>query len=227
MLRLENVCLEAGGFALREVSFEAPRGVYAVLMGPTGSGKTTLLEVICGLRRPDAGTVWNNGRDLTNEPVEHRRIGYVPQDAALFSTMTVRQNLAFPLLVRGRPSSEIDDRVAELARRLGIGPMLSRRAGSLSGGERQRTAIGRALASEPEVLLLDEPLSALDEATRGGVADLLAAVHAELGVTTLHVTHNSREAERLAGVRLQMKRGRLTTVPNGRSSALGHGEVTR
>src|SRR4051794_37110690 len=165
MVAGEGVAIRQGAFGLDGVGFAVPAGAYAVLMGRTGSGKTTLLEVIAGLRRPAAGRVLLRGRDVTGLPPAARNVGYVPQDAALFRTMTVRENLTFGLAVRGAAAAEVAVRVAELAGWLGLTAILDRRAVGLSGGEAQRVALGRALAFRPDVLLLDEPLAALDEAT--------------------------------------------------------------
>jgi ABC-type sugar transport system ATPase subunit len=198
MIRLEDVSVRAGAFSVTGVSLEVPAGEYGVLMGQTGSGKTTLLEAICGLRRLHTGRITLAGRDVTRLSAAERGIGYVPQDRALFATMTVRQQLAFALTIRKWRRAEIEQRVSELATRLGIQHLLSRGVANLSGGESQRIALGRALAHRPPVLLLDEPLSALDEETRSQMTDLLRSVQRETGVTVLHVTHSPAEARRLA-----------------------------
>lgn len=197
MIELESVSVSYGAFALRDVSLAVPTGRYAVLMGRTGSGKTTLLEVICGLRRPDAGRVRLAGHDVTRMRPAQRGVGYVPQDGALFPTMTVREHLAFAPTVHGWPTNRVLNQVERFAELLRIAHLLSRRPHGLSGGERQRVALGRALTVEPPVLLLDEPLSALDEPTREDMYTVLTEVR-RLGVTTLHVTHSQTEAERLA-----------------------------
>src|SRR5262245_60382167 len=173
-------------------------------MGRTGAGKTSILEVVAGLRRPAAGRVVLYGRDVTRLPPAARGVGYVPQDAALFRTMTVRENLAFALEVRKAPAKEVDARIGELADWLGLTGLLDRRAVGLSGGESQRVALGRALAFRPGVLLLDEPLNAVDEETRDQLLDLLAAVRGSGTVTVLHVTHSRAEADRLGDVVLRL-----------------------
>lgn len=198
MIRVENLCLQAGRFRLDNINFEIPTGAYAVLMGKTGSGKTSILEAICGLRRVADGAIWLDDRNVTYEDPASRGIGYVPQDRALFQTMDVAENLAFGLSVRQRNAAEIADRIGKLAQLLRIGHLLSRKPRGLSGGEAQRVALGRALAIEPAILCLDEPLSALDEETRQEMYDLLRSVKAHQAVTTLHVTHHPGEAERLA-----------------------------
>jgi ABC-type sugar transport system ATPase subunit len=198
---------------LENVTFTVPAGRYGVLMGRTGGGKTTLLEIICGLRRPSAGRVWLGDRDVTDLAPGARGIGYVPQDGALFPTMTVREQLGFALRLRHRSADEIAQRVAELADHLGIAPLLDRRPDGLSGGERQRVALGRALAARPQVLLLDEPLSALDDDTREPLADLLHRVQRETAVTVLHITHHRSEADRLADNLFRLESGRVIETP--------------
>ena len=213
MIRLEDVTIRAGEFSLASVSLEVPASRYAVLMGQTGSGKTTLLEAICGLRRPHSGRITLGDRDVTTLKVAQRGIGYVPQDRALFPTMSVREHLAFALTIRKWDRSAIQTRVTQLADMLAIAPLLDRGVTSLSGGEAQRVALGRALAHRPDVLLLDEPLSALDEETRMQMTDLLRSVHNETGVTVLHVTHSAREAERLAQQLFILDKGALREQP--------------
>jgi ABC-type sugar transport system ATPase subunit len=198
VIALEWVTLNSGGFSLRNVSFEIPAGGYGVLMGKTGSGKTTILEAICGLRGLDEGTIRLAGLDVTRLRPGDRGIGYVPQDRALFQTQTVRENLAFAPSIRGWSKTEIDARVEELAALLRIAPLLDRSPAGLSGGEAQRVALGRALAARPKILLLDEPLNALDDETWEGMIHLLGEVRKAAAVTTLHVTHRREEARRLA-----------------------------
>ncbi len=209
MIRLFGVSIYQGSFALRHVSFEVPAQQYAVLMGKTGSGKTTLLEAICGLRPVAAGRIYLMGRDVTGLRPAARGVGYVPQDAGLFPRLTVREHLGFALAIRRWPRQTIARRVAELAELLGIGHLLDRRPQGLSGGEIQRVALGRALAMRPGVLILDEPLSALDEETRAEMYDLLRSVRAESQATVLHVTHNRSEAEQLADVMMEIHEGQV------------------
>jgi ABC-type sugar transport system ATPase subunit len=204
MIGVRGLSIRQGGFALTDVTFTVATGSYAVLTGPTGCGKTTLLECLTGLRTPTAGTITLAGRDLTNLPPAARSVGYVPQDAAVFTNQTVWENLAFALTVRKWPKAEIEKRVSELAERLGLTGMLKRRAVGLSGGEAQRVALGRALAFRPPVLLLDEPLNALDQATAERLIEVLKSLR---DTTVLHVTHNAGEVDHLAGVRLRFDGG--------------------
>ena len=208
-IRFDNLAWHAGTFRLEGVSFSVPAASYAVLMGRTGCGKTTLLEILCGLRPPAGGRVFIGEHDVTDLPPGERGIGYVPQDGAMFPTMTVREQLGFALAIRRRPASEIAARVKELADHLGIAHLLGRLPQHLSGGERQRVALGRALAAKPSVLLLDEPLSALDEELRDELAALLKRVQQDLGLTALHITHSRHEATQLADVIFRMEAGRV------------------
>ncbi len=212
MIQFDSIAWHAGAFRLENVSLRVPANRYAVLMGRTGSGKTTLLEILCGLRRPLAGRVLIDDRDVTHEPPAARGIGYVPQDTALFPTMTVREQLGFALRMRRRPAVEFANRVDQLAVELGITKLLERLPQELSGGERQRVALGRALAAHPKVLVLDEPLSALDEELRDDLAALLRRIQREHGITALHITHSRAEAERLADILFHLADGRITVT---------------
>lgn len=205
-----------GAFELRDLTLDIPQGSYAVLMGASGSGKTTVLELLCGLRFPQSGRVIICDRDMTDAVPAAREVGYVPQDGALFKTMTVRENLAFALVVRRYREADIEARVQEVAELLDIVPLLDRRPAGLSGGERQRTALGRALSFRPKVLLLDEPLSALDDETRERIMNLLMQVQQHTGVTTLHVTHNRREAEGLGTLGLKIIKGAIEPLKLGK-----------
>ena len=208
MIKINDLAIRQGDFALVNISFEVPTGHSAVLMGKTGSGKSTILEAICGLRSISSGRIDLGGRDVTGLKPGSRGVGYVPQDAALFMTMSVRDNLAFALRIRNWTKTAINERVDELAQMLGLGHLLRRMPHGLSGGEAQRVSLGRALAFHPTVLCLDEPLSALDESTRKEMYSVLESVKARAGVTTLHVTHHSGEAQRLADNVLKLHGGR-------------------
>ncbi|MDZ4686672.1 MAG: ABC transporter ATP-binding protein [Planctomycetaceae bacterium] len=209
MMSVEHLTVRAGTFSLSDISFRIETGQYAVLMGRTGCGKTSLLEAVCGLRRVTAGRIVCRGDDVTHWDPADRHVGYVPQDLALFPTFSVREHLEFALRIRRAATALIKQRVDDLAELLGITGLLSRTIAGLSGGERQRVALGRALSFEPSVLLLDEPLSALDDATRNDLYSLLKKLQVRTGVTTLHVTHNREEAAVLADRLFVLDAGQL------------------
>ncbi|HEY5915165.1 MAG TPA: ABC transporter ATP-binding protein [Verrucomicrobiae bacterium] len=209
MIAVDHLTVQAGDFALENVAFEVPTGQYAILMGRTGSGKTTLLEALCGLKAVARGAIRLNGRDVTRLKPAERGIGYVPQDRALFQTMTVREHLAFALVIQKASREVIRERVAEMSRLLGLEQLLDRRPHGLSGGEAQRVALGRALSVRPGILCLDEPLTALDDETRQNMCTLLRNVRRTTGVTILHVTHNPDEAEQLADRILLLRNGKV------------------
>lgn len=197
MIEFSSVTIRIGNFQLRDLSFRVNAGQYAVVMGKTGIGKTTILEAICGLRSLQTGRILIEGVDVTRWPPADRNVGYMPQDLALFPSMSVREHFEFAMKIRGRPHKEMAERVAELANVLEVTPLLDRGIKGLSGGESQRVALGRALSFRPTLLLLDEPLSALDEETRLTAQVLLKNVNKVFGVTILHVTHNQEEADAL------------------------------
>lgn len=210
MIQLEHITWSADGrVILDDLMLTIASGTYAVLMGSTGCGKTTLLEVLCGLRRPQKGRVLIDGCDVTSLEPRERGIGYVPQDLALFPTLKVYDQIAFALKLRGLTAAT---RVRELADELVISHLLDRQPETLSGGEKQRVAIARALAASPQFLLLDEPLSALDEAMRGEAAAMLQRIQQQHQLTVLHVTHSQAEATQLADLQLRFERGRVEPV---------------
>lgn len=209
MIEVRGLHIRTGGFELRDVTFSVPAGAHATLMGRTGCGKTTILEAIAGLRDVRGGTISLAGREVSSLPPAARGVGYLPQDLALFPHLTVRAHLAFALELRDWAPEEIAKRVQEVAGWLGVGALLDRKPGGLSGGEAQRVALGRALSFKPAVLLLDEPLSALDDATREEMRAVLRAVREKTGVTMLHVTHHRDDARALADMRLELRDGRV------------------
>jgi molybdate/tungstate transport system ATP-binding protein len=215
MIDIENLHARAGDFALRDISLSVPRGSYSVLMGKTGSGKTTVLECVCGLRPIVSGSVRLAGRDVTALRPAARGVGYVPQDGALFPTMTVRRHLGFALEIRRRPRRDIEARVKNLADWLGIAHLLDRKPPGLSGGEQQRVALGRALSFGPAVLLLDEPFSALDDETRDEMYAVIESLRDRSPFTALHVTHNRAEASRLGDRVWLLRDGRVTPTDAG------------
>jgi ABC-type sugar transport system ATPase subunit len=198
VLRLRELTLELGAFRLGPVSLEAPQGEYFVLMGATGSGKSLLVKCIAGLVRRGGGRIILAGRDVTCAEPRDRRVGYVPQGSGLFPHLDVRENLTFGLRARGASRRAARGRIEPIVEALGIAGLLERRVATLSGGETQKVALGRALAARPDVLLLDEPVSALDEPTRRETCALLRAVQRDFGVATIHVCHSASEAEAVA-----------------------------
>lgn len=225
MLHVTNLTVEAGSFSLRDISLAVPQGQYAILMGTTGSGKTTLLEAICGLRRVTQGRIQLDGREVGALPARERGIGYVPQDLALFTTMSVAENLGFALHIRQVPANVEQARVQELAELLGIRHLLERMPHALSGGEKQRVALGRALAAQPRVLLLDEPFSALDDQTREDMYALMRTVRQATQATVLHVTHSRSEAQALGDCRFVLDQGHIVEhthpAPSATASTIG------
>jgi molybdate/tungstate transport system ATP-binding protein len=213
MIAVENLTVHAGAFHLEGASFTVGAGEYVALMGKTGSGKTTILEAICGLKPVRSGRILLLGRDVTRLKPADRGVGYVPQDAALFPTLNVRDHLAFALDLRRWDRNAITRRVGELSEMLGLHSLLDRRPQGLSGGEAQRVALGRALSFRPRVLLLDEPLAALDDETKADMYTLLRSVQRQTGVTTLHVTHSLAEARALADRILLLKDGVVAERP--------------
>jgi molybdate/tungstate transport system ATP-binding protein len=212
MIEIRDLTVRVGRFAIEGINLKVPTGKYAILMGRTGCGKTTLLETVCGLRRHAAGTIRLMNCEVSQLKAAQRGVGYVPQDTCLFQTMTVRDNLAFALHIRKWPRRKINARVEELAELLGVNHLLNRHPHGLSGGESQRVALGRALAFRPDVLCLDEPLSALDSETREEMYQLLKSIQKHTGVSTLHVTHNQEEAAHLGDCWFCYNGGRIDNL---------------
>ncbi|MGW9685804.1 ATP-binding cassette domain-containing protein [Flagellimonas sp. 2504JD1-5] len=209
MIHCKDLHIKQGNFHLDAINFKIEKGEYAVLMGKTGCGKTTVLEVICGLRKIQSGEIWLNNIEISQLSPGEREIGYVPQDGALFQHMDVAQNMGFALKIRKWDKKDIEQRVSELAGILGIGHLLHRLPQSLSGGEKQRVALGRALSFYPNILCLDEPLSALDEETKETMYDLLLTLKKNLKITVLHISHSKSEANKLADKIFRLNNGDL------------------
>ncbi len=198
--------------ALDDVSLAIPDGGLTALLGPSGSGKSTLLRIIAGLEAPDGGTVKIADRDVTQARPQERGIGFVFQHYAAFAHMSVRDNVAFGLSIRHRDKGEIRSRVDELLALVGLTKWAGQRPHQLSGGQRQRMALARALAVEPQVLLLDEPFGALDATVRAELRRWLRRLHDEHGVTTVLVTHDQEEAMEVADHIALMHQGRIEQV---------------
>jgi sulfate/thiosulfate transport system ATP-binding protein len=202
--------------ALENVSVAIPEGSLTALLGPSGSGKSTLLRVIAGLEDPDAGQVLLGDEDVTHEPARARGVGMVFQHYAAFKHMTVWDNVAFGLQIRKRPRPEIKQRVHELLELVQLEGLAKRYPAELSGGQRQRMALARALAVEPQVLLLDEPFGALDARVRKELRAWLRRLHDEVHVTTIIVTHDQEEAMEVAGQIVVINHGRVEQVGSPR-----------
>ncbi|MBU6373371.1 MAG: sulfate/molybdate ABC transporter ATP-binding protein [Alphaproteobacteria bacterium] len=216
-LEIDSVSKWFGAFAaLDKVSLVGAEGEFLALLGPSGSGKTTLLRILAGLERPDAGVVRFNGEDLSGTSARDRRAGFVFQHYALFRHMTVAKNIAFGLEVRRGaeklPKKEIAARVERLLALVQLDTLGGRYPAQLSGGQRQRVALARALAIEPRMLLLDEPFGALDAKVRRELRRWLRGLHAEMGLTTIFVTHDQEEALDLADRVVVMNNGRIEQV---------------
>lgn len=190
MIRAEEISFNIGTFELQRLSIDITEGEYFILLGPPGSGKTIFLECLCGLKKIQSGRIYINDRDVTDLEPRKRSIGYVPQDYALFPHLSVEQNITFGLHAHGYK----DTNITETAELLGIRKLLPRSIDGLSGGEKQRVALARALVLKPKILLLDEPVCALDEVTRQQVCAQLSDIQRRLGLTTVHVSHNLEEA---------------------------------
>jgi ABC-type sugar transport system ATPase subunit/molybdopterin-binding protein len=226
MIRLEGLRVRAGEFSLAIDELAVRPGEYLMVLGPTASGKTVLLETVAGLRRPDAGRIRFGERDVGGDPPERRGVGLVYQDYALFPHLSVAENIGFGLVAGRTPGAagtetqshrragrrSRQERVRLVATQLGIESLLERHPEGLSGGEQQRVALARALAIQPEVLLLDEPLSALDGPTRTELRAQLGRLHRELGTTIVHVTHDLDEAMALGDRVAVLIAGRLRQV---------------
>jgi multiple sugar transport system ATP-binding protein len=213
-VRLEGVCkgFPGGRTAVRDLTLRIADGEFLVLVGPSGCGKSTTLRLVAGLEAPTGGTIRIGDRDVTGLQPQERDVAMVFQSYALYPHKTVRENLAFPLRMRGTAVAEIPARVMEAARVLGIGDLLDLRPRQLSGGQRQRVALGRAIVRAPSVFLLDEPLSNLDARLRVRTRAELARIHQHLGTTMLYVTHDQEEAMTLGDRIAVMQEGVLQQV---------------
>jgi spermidine/putrescine ABC transporter ATP-binding subunit len=214
MLCLKKVSKQYGAvWAVREVSLELERGEALILLGPSGSGKTTILKMLAGLEIPTAGEIWVNGREMSEVPPHRRGLGMVFQNYALFPHMKVRDNIAFPLRMRGELSaSRIAEAVMDILRLVRLDQYADRYPRQLSGGQQQRVALARALVFNPPLVLMDEPLGALDKKLRGAMQLEIKRIHRELNLTLIYVTHDQEEALTLAD--------RIAVINNGRIEQL-------
>ena len=209
-IAVEGACKRFGDFqALADVSIEVPDGSLTALLGPSGSGKSTLLRAIAGLETLDAGRVMIGGNDVSSQPAQKREVGFVFQHYAAFKHMTVFGNVAFGLEIRKWEKAEVERRVHELLDLVQLDGLAERYPSQLSGGQRQRMALARALAVQPQVLLLDEPFGALDAKVRQELRTWLRRLHDEVHVTTIFVTHDQEEAMDVAEQLVVMNEGRV------------------
>jgi sulfate transport system ATP-binding protein len=212
-ISVQHVSKHFGDFvALDDVSVEIPSGSLTALLGPSGGGKSTLLRIIAGLETPDSGTIEISGVESTDLPPQRRNVGFVFQHYAAFKHLSVARNVAFGLEIRKRPKDEIKKRVQDLLELVHLENFADRKPAQLSGGQRQRMALARALAVEPEVLLLDEPFGALDAQVRKELRTWLRRLHDEVHVTTVFVTHDQEEAMEVADEIVIINAGRVEQV---------------
>lgn len=216
-ITIDNVSKAFGEYpAINNIDLEIPTGDFTALLGPSGSGKTTLLRLIAGLESIDSGRILFNGVDYTHKTAKERKVGFVFQHYALFKHMTIFENIAFGLKVRPfklRPSKiEIEERVFNLLKFVQLEHLSARYPSQLSGGQKQRIALARALAVEPEVLLLDEPFGALDAKVRLELRHWLREIHEKLHITTIFVTHDQEEALEMADIIVVMNQGKVEQI---------------
>lgn len=212
-IALEHVRRAYGGVtAVDDVSLSVGANEFVTILGPSGSGKTTVLLMIAGFVRPDQGRVTIAGEDVTDLPPHYRNLGFVFQNYALFPHLTVYENVAFPLRVRGRRSGEIRERVHAVLERLALEGLEARKPSQLSGGQQQRVALARAMVFDPPVLLMDEPLAALDRKLRQRMQLEIKGLHRALGIPVVYVTHDQEEALVMSDRIAVMNRGRLEQV---------------
>lgn len=197
MLELKDICKYYSNFSLKDINLNISKGEYFILLGRSGAGKSQLLELIAGLRNPDSGSIYLNGRNITCEKIQRRKTGMVFQDYAIFPHLTVFDNIAYPLRIKHMQRNQITDVVNDMAVNVNIQHLLNRKTEELSGGEKQRVAVARTLVTSPEIILLDEPMASIDTSLRDDVRQLLRRINA-MGMTMLHVTHDYSEAVRLA-----------------------------
>ncbi|EAV42341.1 MULTISPECIES: ABC transporter ATP-binding protein [Roseibium] len=205
---IRNLRKDFGDFtAVQSSSFKIEDGEFFMLLGPSGCGKTTTLRMIAGLELPTSGEIYIDGEEVGQRPASQRDIAFVFQMFALYPHMNVRKNISYPLVSQGMPKSQVAEKVAEVARILGITDILDRPVGGLSGGDRQRVALGRAIVRDPKAFMMDEPLGALDAEFREHMAEELRALHDRMGATTVYVTHDQLEAMQMGDKIVVMNHG--------------------
>ncbi|MBN1948242.1 MAG: ABC transporter ATP-binding protein, partial [Candidatus Cloacimonetes bacterium] len=210
MLTLKNLTKKYGQFtAVADIDLEIRQGEFFCLLGPSGCGKTTILRLIAGFEKVTAGSILLDGRDLTQLPPHRRDVNTVFQNYALFPNLSVYENISYGLRIKKVPGKELRDRVARVVELVSLGDFVNRMPGSLSGGQQQRVALARALVNEPSILLLDEPLSALDKKISEQTRNELAELQRKVGITFIFVTHNQTEALALADRIAVMDRGSI------------------
>lgn len=212
MLRIEHLYKRLGDFQLEDIYLEIEQGEYFVILGPTGTGKSVILEIIAGLYKPDKGQLYFNGEDLSDEYPENREIGFVYQDYLLFPHLSVKKNIVFGLNQKKFTKSEIEQKLNEIISKFKIEHLLQRYPSTLSGGEQQRVAMARALITSPKILLMDEPLSALDPSTKNEFLITLKKIHENRKNTVIHVTHDFNVALYLADRIAVMNNGAIVQV---------------
>jgi ABC-type sugar transport system ATPase subunit len=212
LIEIKNLSVELRGFMLEDINFDVKDGEYFVLLGHTGAGKTVLLDSIAGLKPTNSGQIIINGRDVTSLNLEHRRIGFAYQDYTLYRHLSVRDNISFGLMWRKKDKKEIEASIDNAIEFLGLTPLLNKRSAELSGGESQKIALARAVAIKPDLLLLDEPLSAVDPETKEDYEQQLRDVHNRFELTTIHVTHNFEEAITLGDRIAVMHQGHIVQI---------------
>jgi molybdate/tungstate transport system ATP-binding protein len=208
MLQIKNIFLKAGDFTVDNIDLTVESKEFFVIMGPTGSGKSLLVKAICGIIPIQSGSIHIDGKDVTNLEPGKRQVGYVPQNSSLFPHLSVSDNILFPLKIRKINRKEALKKTAPIIDALNISSLLERTTLNLSGGEQQKVALARALSFNPKLLILDEPVSALDEPTRCEICGLLKTIQQDFSITTIHICHNLEEARIVSD--------RIAIISNGR-----------
>jgi molybdate transport system ATP-binding protein len=214
LIRLHSLSVDLGGFALKDINLHIAQGEIFALLGSTGAGKTVILEALAGLYAADEGTIYIGEHDVSNTLPEKRNLGYVQQDYALFPHLSVYKNIEFGLKIKKIAKPERAHKIREISSVLGIEHLLTRSPRTLSGGEQQRTALARALITNPKILLMDEPFSALDYQTKQNMYKMIKKIHRIYGCTIVFVTHDLKEAQELAHRVGVIDKGQLKSILN-------------